>query len=88
MCVYVCVCMCIYMHMYVYICVCVCLCMVSALIYNLTANHYLYADDTQLPLSSSSAWDSSHNITHLENTITNVSNRMSANTLSLNPSKN
>jgi len=51
-----------------------------------SANHQLYADDTQL-LISFSALDFSHNITHLENTITNVSNSMSSNFLSLNPSK-
>jgi len=36
---------------------------------------------------SFSALDFSHNITHLENTITNASKRMSSNFLSLNPSK-
>jgi len=46
----------------------------------------VYADDTQL-LISFSALDFSHNITYLENTITNVSNWMSSNYLSLNPSK-
>jgi len=36
---------------------------------NSSANHHLYADDTQLLLSFS-ALDFSHNITHLENTLT------------------
>jgi len=58
----------------------------SSVISNSSANHQLYADDTQL-LSSFSALDFSHNITHLENTITNVSNWMSSNFLSLNPSQ-
>jgi len=53
---------------------------------NSAANHHLYAEDTQLNLSFS-ALDSSHNITHLENTIANVSNWMSSNFLYLNPSK-
>jgi len=52
----------------------------------ITANHHLYADDTQLLLSFS-ALDFSHNITYLENTITNVANWMSSNFLFLNPSK-
>jgi len=43
----------------------------STVISNYSANHQLYADDTQLLLSFS-AVDFSHNITHLENTITNV----------------
>jgi len=58
----------------------------STVISNSAANHHLFADDTQLILSFS-ALDFSHNITHLENTITNVSNWMSSNFLSLNPSK-
>ena len=58
----------------------------STVISNSAANHHLYADDTQLLLSFS-AVDFSHNITHLENTIANVSNWMSSNFLSLNPSK-
>jgi len=41
----------------------------STVIYNSSAKHQLYADDTQLLLSFS-ALDFSHNITHLENTIT------------------
>jgi len=45
-----------------------------------------YHDDTQLLLSFS-ALGFSHNITHHENTITNVSNWMSSNFLSLNHSK-
>jgi len=53
---------------------------------NLAANHYLCANDTQLLLSFS-ALDSFHNITHHEKTIANVSNWMSSNFLSLNPSK-
>jgi len=58
----------------------------STVISNSSANHQLYADDTQLLLSFS-ALDFSYNITHLENTITNVANWMSSNFLSLNPSK-
>jgi len=58
----------------------------STVISNSSANHQLYADDTQFLLSFS-ALDFSHNITHLENTITNVANWMSSNFLSLNPSK-
>jgi len=58
----------------------------STVISNSSANHHLYADDTQLFLSFS-ALDFSHNITLLENTISDVSNWMSANFLSLNPSK-
>ena len=56
----------------------------STVIYNLSANHHLYADDTQL--LSFSAADFSY-ITHLENTISNVYNWMSSNFLSLKPSK-
>jgi len=56
----------------------------STVISNSSANHQLY--DTQLLLSFS-ALDFSHNITHLENTITNVSNWMSSNFLCLNPSE-
>jgi len=52
----------------------------STVISNSAANHHLYVDDTQLLLSFS-ALDFSHNITHLENTITNVSK--SSNFLSL-----
>jgi len=61
-----------------------------------SANHQLYADDTQLLLkvetsdflmTHGSALDFSHNITHHENTITNIANWMSSNFLSLNPSK-
>jgi len=58
----------------------------STVISNSAANHPLYADDTQLLLSFS-ALNFSHNITHLENTITNVSNWRSSNFLSLSPSK-
>jgi len=53
---------------------------------NSAANHHLYTDDTQLLLIFS-ALDFSHNITHLENTTTNVSNWMSSNCLSLYPFK-
>jgi len=49
------------------------------------ANHQLYAG-TQLLLSFSSL-NFSHDITHPEYTISNVSNRMSANFTYLNPSK-
>jgi len=57
-------------------------------IYNSAANHHLYADDTQLPLLFSALISShfSHNITHLENTVTNVFNCMFSNFMSLNPS--
>jgi len=58
----------------------------STVISNSSANHQLYADDTQLLLSFW-ALNFSHNITYLENTKTNVSNWMSSNFLSLNPSK-
>jgi len=58
----------------------------STVISNSSANHHQYADDTQLLLSFS-ALDFSRNITHLENTITNVSNGMSSNFQFLNPSK-
>jgi len=58
----------------------------STIMCNLSANHQLYADDTRLLLSFS-ALDFSHNIPHLENTITNVANWMSSNFLFLNPSK-
>ena len=58
----------------------------STVISNSSANHHLYADDTQLLLSFSTA-DFSYKITHLENTISNVYNWMSSNFLSLNPSK-
>ena len=53
---------------------------------NSSANHHLYADDTQLFLSFSAA-SYSHNIALLETAISSVSNRMSANFLTLNPSK-
>jgi len=43
----------------------------STIISNYSGHHQLYADETQLLLSFS-ALDFSHNITHLENTITNV----------------
>jgi len=58
----------------------------SYLILQQTTNSMLMNDDTQLLLSFS-ALDFSHNITHLENTITNVANWMSSNFLSRNPSK-
>ena len=58
----------------------------STVISKSSADHHLYADDTQLLLSFSAA-DFSYNITHLENTISNVYNWMSSNFLSLNPSK-
>jgi len=45
-----------------------------------------YADDTQLLLSFS-ALDLFRNVTQFDNTLTNVSNWMSSNFLSLNPSK-
>jgi Reverse transcriptase (RNA-dependent DNA polymerase) len=59
----------------------------STVISNLSANHHLYAGDTQLFLTFSAPLDFSHNITLLENSISDVSNWMSANFLSLNPSK-
>jgi len=52
----------------------------------LAANHHLYAIDIQFLLTFS-ALNFSYNITHLEKTITNVSNWMSFSFLSLNPSK-
>jgi len=60
----------------------------STVISNSAANHQIYAENTQLLLSFS-ALDLSHEITHLENTntIANVSNWMSYNCLSLNPSE-
>jgi len=58
----------------------------STVISNSSANHQFYADDTQLLLPFS-ALDFSHNIIHLENTLTNIANWMSSNSLSLNPSK-
>ncbi len=58
----------------------------STVISNSSANHHLYADDTQLFLSSSAA-SYSHNIALLETAISRVSNWMSANFLTLNPSK-
>ena len=58
----------------------------STVISNSSANHHLYADDTQLFLSFSAA-DFAYNISHLEHTISNVYNWMSSNFLSLNPSK-
>ena len=57
----------------------------STVISKSSADH-LYVDDTQLLLSFSAA-DISYNITHLENTISNVYNWMSSNFFSLNPSK-
>jgi len=45
----------------------------STVISNSAANHHLYTDDTKI-ISSFSALDFSHNITHLEKTITNISN--------------
>jgi hypothetical protein len=48
--------------------------------------HQLFADDTQLFLSFSAA-NFNFNITHLEQTISKVSDWMSSNFLSLNPSK-
>ncbi|MFA9289573.1 MAG: reverse transcriptase domain-containing protein, partial [Weeksellaceae bacterium] len=58
----------------------------SKVIADSSSNHKLYADDTQLYISFS-AVDFSHNITHLEQTVSNVYNWMSSNFLSLNPSK-
>jgi len=58
----------------------------STVISNSSANHHLHADNTQLLLSFS-ALDFSHNVNNLENTITNESNWMSSNYLSLNPFK-
>ena len=58
----------------------------STVISNSSANHHLYADDTQLFLSFSAA-SYSHNIAHLETAISSVANWMSTNFLTLNPSK-
>lgn len=58
----------------------------STLISQSSVQHQLFADDTQLFLSFSAS-DFSFNITHLEQTISKVSDWMSSNFLSLNPSK-
>jgi exonuclease III len=58
----------------------------SSLITHSTVNHHLYADDTQLFVSFSSPTFAT-NILHLQNTISNVSDWMSSNMLSLNHSK-
>jgi Reverse transcriptase (RNA-dependent DNA polymerase) len=58
----------------------------SKVISDSPSSHKLYADDTQLYISFS-AIDFSHNITHLEQTVSNVYKWMSSNFLSLNPSK-
>jgi len=63
-----------------------CIIPLITVISNSSANHQLYADDTQILLSFSTL-DVSHSITHLEHTITNVSTWMSSNSVSLNPSK-
>jgi Reverse transcriptase (RNA-dependent DNA polymerase) len=55
----------------------------STVISNSSANHHVYADDTQLFLSFSAA-DFAYNISLLELTISNVYNWMSFNFLSLN----
>ena len=57
----------------------------STVISNTSANHHLYADDTQLYLSFSAVGFC--HITFLETAISNVSNWMSTNFLILNPSK-
>jgi len=57
-----------------------------SVLFNSAAYEILYADDNQLLLSFS-ALDVSHNIIHLENTIANVSNWMSSNFHSLNPTR-
>ena len=51
-----------------------------------SSSHKLYVDDTQLHISFSAA-DFSHNIAHLELTVSNVYKWMSSNFLSLNPPK-
>jgi Reverse transcriptase (RNA-dependent DNA polymerase) len=58
----------------------------STLISQSSAQRQLFADDTQLFLSFSAA-GFSFNITHLEQTVSTVSDWMSSNFLSLNPSK-
>jgi exonuclease III len=58
----------------------------SKVISDSSSSHKLYADDTQLYISFLAA-DFSHNIAHLEQTVSNVYNWMSSNFLSLNPSK-
>ena len=54
----------------------------TTVISNSSANHHLYADDTQLFLSFSGA-DFAYNISHLEHTISNVYSWMSSNFLSI-----
>ena len=49
----------------------------STVIFNSSAYHHLYADDTQLFFSFSAA-DFAYNISHLEHTISNVCNWMSS----------
>jgi len=61
--------------------------LLSVLSYLILQQTITSADDTQLFLSFS-AVNLSQNITHLENTIANVSNWLSSNFLALNPSKN
>jgi len=58
----------------------------STVISSSAANHHLYDDDIQI-LILFWALDFSRNITHLEITVSNVSNWMSANILSLNHSR-
>jgi len=47
--------------------------LLSAVISNSAADHHLNTDDTQILLLFS-VLDFSHDLTHLENTVTNVSN--------------
>jgi exonuclease III len=58
----------------------------STLLSKTTVDHHLYADDTQLFISFSPSQFST-SINHLQSTFSDVSSWMSANLLSLNPSK-
>ena len=59
---------------------------VKSYLIHLQVINSIHADDTQLYISFS-AIDFSHNIAHLEQSVSNVYNWISSNFLSLNPSK-